>query len=41
MMTPNILKNIILTLTLEYDEFLIRKLSADEIGDFQEMAYFK
>ena len=41
MMTPNILKNIVLTLNLEYDEFLIRKLSADEIGYFQEMAYFK
>ena len=25
MMTPNILKNIVLTLNLEYDEFLIRK----------------
>lgn len=41
MMTPNILKNISLALDIEFDRFFKRKLTTDEIGDFQQMAFFK
>ena len=41
MMTPNILKNLSLALDIEFNVFLKRKLSDDEIGDFLQMAYYK
>lgn len=41
MMSPNILKNIAEVLQRDISIFLKRKLTADEIGDFLELAYFK